>query len=104
VHALFMAGTNSHFFLFGRQKAYKEQFDVWQWKKKLPKEVAQFMTEKAKKRKREAQKDTLFSYGGKKWTRARAEKSVARSKPGQEPSGVHCKRPRPLSIFRTPLT
>ncbi|KAK4450924.1 hypothetical protein QBC34DRAFT_447896 [Podospora aff. communis PSN243] len=71
------------------QKAYKEQFDVWGWKKKLPKEVAQFMTEKAKKRKREAQKETLFSYGGKKWTRARAEKSVSRSKSGQDPAELH---------------
>jgi len=78
-----------HGFNFDRQKAYKEQFDLWQWKKKLPKEVAQFMTEKAKKRKREERKDTLFSYGGKKWTRARAEKSVARSMPGQNPPEVH---------------
>ncbi|KAK3376581.1 Clr5 domain-containing protein [Lasiosphaeria ovina] len=52
------------------QKAYKEQFDSWQWKKKLPKEIAQYMVEKDKKRKRQGKKGTVYKWGGRKWTDA----------------------------------
>lgn len=38
------------------------------------------MTEKAKKRMREDEKETIFMYGGQSWTKERAEKSASRAK------------------------
>lgn len=70
------------------QKAYKEQFDSWQWKKKLPKEIAQYMVEKDKKRKRQGKKGTVYKWGGRKWTGERAKKSFTRSKAGNNPPEV----------------
>ena len=61
-------------------KAYKEKFKEWKWQKNLPGEHAQWMVAKANKRKREEAKDTVFIYGGSKWTKERAESSASRSK------------------------
>jgi hypothetical protein len=63
-----------------RTKRYKEKFDVWGWRKNLPGEYAQWMAQKAHKRKREDGKDTVFLYGGLQWDKADAEKSATRSK------------------------
>lgn len=60
-------------------KAYKTKFKAWKWQKNLPFEHAAWMAAKAQKREREEAKDTVFIYGGSKWTRERAENSVARS-------------------------
>ena len=63
-----------------RVKAYKEKFKEWKWQKNLPAEHAQWMVSKAHKRKREEAKETVFIYGGSKWTKERAESSASRSK------------------------
>jgi hypothetical protein len=66
--------------LEGRQKLYKERFKLWGWQKNLPAKIARFMTEKAKKRKRETGSDTVFSYGGRQWTKDRAATTLTRAK------------------------
>lgn len=63
-----------------RIKQFKQQFSAWHWQKNLPSEKAQWMSEKAKKRKRDDQKDTVFHFGSKEWTRERVEASTSRSK------------------------
>jgi hypothetical protein len=63
-----------------RTKRYKEKFEVWGWRKNLPGEYAQWMAQKAHKRKREDRKETIFLYGGLQWDKAAAERSATRSK------------------------
>lgn len=63
-----------------REKLYKERFKAWGWQKNLPGQYAQWMTEKANKRKRDENKDTVFSYGGLEWDKSQAQKSAVRSK------------------------
>ncbi|KAH6895896.1 hypothetical protein B0T10DRAFT_587446 [Thelonectria olida] len=83
-------------------KVYKERFKQWEWSKNLPAEVAGFMVEKSKRRKRENGSDTVFTYGGKQWDKTRAENTLTRSKKprtqdaaaiGQTPDGVTYKTP-----------
>jgi len=62
-------------------------FDVWGWRKNLPVEHAQWMVQKAHKRRREDGKETVFLYGGLRWDKADAEKSVTRSKKPRTESG-----------------
>ena len=59
---------------------YKESFKSWGWQKNLPGQYAQWMTEKAAKRKREEGKDTVFNFGGLQWNTSQAQKSALRSK------------------------
>ena len=63
-----------------RKKLYKEKFKVWGWQKNLPGQYAQWMTQKASKRKRDEDKETVFFYGGSHWDKSRAQKSADRSK------------------------
>ncbi|KAH8694492.1 hypothetical protein BGZ61DRAFT_588458 [Ilyonectria robusta] len=89
------------------QKLYKEKFKEWGWQKNLPVKYAQFMTEKAKKRMREDEKETIFMYGGQSWTKERAEKSASRAKKTRReeddmdidtPEGVSYKTPKDLVV------
>lgn len=41
--------------------------------------------ENSRKRKRKKKKDTVYTYGGKKWTAARAERTITRAKAGYNP-------------------
>jgi hypothetical protein len=61
-------------------KWYKEQFKEWGWQKNLPGQHAQWMKERADKRKREEDKDTVFFYGGLRWKKTDVERSATRSK------------------------
>lgn len=64
-----------------RPKQYKAKFKAWGWQKNLPAGVAQFMVRKANDRKREPpHKDTVFEFGGLKWTEERAQTSMKRAK------------------------
>ena len=63
-----------------RKKLYKEKFKIWGWQKNLPGQYAQWMTQKANKRKRDDDKETVFLYGGLQWDKSRAERSAVRSK------------------------
>ncbi|MCJ1381030.1 hypothetical protein MMC17_004139 [Xylographa soralifera] len=62
------------------KKLYKERFKTWGWQKNLPGDKAQWMTQKATKRKREDKKETIFLFGGQKWDKAKAQRSATRSK------------------------
>ncbi|KAF4469329.1 rhomboid family [Fusarium albosuccineum] len=68
-------------------KLYKEKFKQWDWNKKLPVPIAQFMANRAQSRKMDNGRDTVFTYGGKVWDKYRAENTLSRStKPrAQEP-------------------
>ena len=59
---------------------YKERFKLWGWQKNLPGQYAQWMAQKANKRKRDDDKETVFFYGGLQWDKTRAERSALRSK------------------------
>lgn len=48
-------------------------------------EIAHFMTEKSRKRKHKRGKKTVYTYGGKVWTTARAERTIARGRTGYNP-------------------
>ena len=63
-----------------RKKLYKEKFKVWGWQKNLPGQYAQWMTQKASKRKRDDDKETVFFYGGLQWDKSRVQRSAVRSK------------------------
>ena len=65
---------------FYSAKQYKEKFKAWGWYKNLPHEKAQWMVQKVNNRKREDCKDTVFLFGGTKWTKERAESSAKRAK------------------------
>ena len=61
-------------------KLYKEKFRIWGWQKKTTRQYAQWMIQKANKRKRDDHKETVFYYGGLKWDTSRAQRSAFRSK------------------------
>ena len=63
-----------------RTKLYKDRFKIWGWQKNLPGQYAQWMTQKANKRKRDDGKETDFFYGGLKWDKSKVQKSALRSK------------------------
>lgn len=65
---------------FQSQKLYKAKFKEWNWQKNLPVGTALFMKEKAKRRKREEGKDTVFSFGGRAWDSNRVESTAIRAK------------------------
>ncbi|KAF8849071.1 hypothetical protein BDZ45DRAFT_810268 [Acephala macrosclerotiorum] len=75
-----MADMNGKYSVPESMKRYKEQFDAWGWRKNLPGEYAQWMAQKANKRKREDGKDTIFIYGGAEWDKGVVERSAVRSK------------------------
>ncbi|KAF4622665.1 hypothetical protein G7Y89_g14362 [Cudoniella acicularis] len=88
-------------------KRYKEKFEAWGWRKNLPGEYAQWMAQKANKRKREDGKETVFHYGGLRWNKADAEKSATRSKKARNraetsvvetPSEIDYQTPRNVAI------
>jgi hypothetical protein len=62
------------------EKLYKAKFKEWNWQKNLPVDTALFMKEKAKRRKREEGKETVFSFGGKVWDNNRIESTATRAK------------------------
>ncbi|KAL1880104.1 hypothetical protein Daus18300_001467 [Diaporthe australafricana] len=91
------------------QKLYKDKFKIWEWNKNLPISHANFMVDKAKKRKRQDEKETVFLFGGQRWTEERAQSTVARysmrtkkARPEDHvpdvktPKGVSYKTPKPL--------
>jgi hypothetical protein len=54
---------------------------MWGWQKNLPVEIAQFVVNKANKRKRGPEsKDTVYEFGGLTWTTQRAEVTIKRAK------------------------
>ena len=61
-------------------KPYKEKFRIWGWQKRTTRQYAQWMIQKAIKRKRDDDKETVFFYGGLKWDESRALRSGLRSK------------------------
>ena len=63
-----------------RKKLYKEKFKIWGWQKNLPGQYAQWMTQKANKRKRDDNTETVFFYGGLQWDKSRIQRSAVRSK------------------------
>ena len=83
-----------------RAKQYKEHFKLWAWQKYLPGEKAQWMVQKANKRKREYGKETEFYHGGKMWPKERAEASAKRSK-AQDKELVIMGECLMLPVFRT---
>jgi hypothetical protein len=70
------------------QKLYKEKFRLWRWQKNLPGDHAKFMVTKANKRQQENNKETIFIYGGSRWTKEQAEASAGRTKKGGNDSEV----------------
>lgn len=62
------------------QKLYKTKFKEWNWQKHLPTDTALKMAEKAKRRKREEGKDTVFHFGGRVWESHRVKSTIARTK------------------------
>lgn len=62
------------------QKLYKTKFKEWKWQKNLSADTALQMAEKAKRRKREEAKDTVFSFGGRVWDSQRIENTLVRTK------------------------
>lgn len=62
------------------QKLYKTKFKEWNWQKNLSADTALKMTEKAKRRKREEGKDTVFTFGGRVWDSRRLESTLVRAK------------------------
>jgi hypothetical protein len=65
---------------FKSEKLYKAKFKEWNWQKNLPVGTALFMKEKAKRRKREEGKETVFSFGGRIWDSNRIESTAIRAK------------------------
>ncbi|KAK2598556.1 hypothetical protein N8I77_011959 [Diaporthe amygdali] len=88
------------------QKLYKSKFKTWGWNKFLPAVSAYFIVEKAKKRKLQHGKDTIFSLGGQQWTQERAEESMKRhrSRNNNEPPKAFVEDgPTPEGIsYKTP--
>ena len=68
------------FLTFQSEKVYKAKFKEWNWQKNLPVGTAVFMKEKAKRRKREEGKETVFSFGGRVWDSNRIENTAIRAK------------------------
>lgn len=66
-----------------RPKQYKERFKSWGWRKNVSGHEAQWMVNKANKRKNEEKKETVFIIGGSKWYKTDAERSAKRSKKSQ---------------------
>lgn len=65
---------------FSSQKLYKTKFKEWNWQKNLPVDTARLMAEKAKRRKREEGKDTVFSFGGRLWDSNRVENTLNKAR------------------------
>ncbi|KAI1323680.1 hypothetical protein F5Y16DRAFT_403241 [Xylariaceae sp. FL0255] len=61
-------------------KLYKDRFKIWGWQKNLPSGHAYFMAEKARKRRLEEGKSTVFTFGGQKWSEDRVLGSAERAK------------------------
>ncbi|KAH8884179.1 hypothetical protein GQ53DRAFT_830103 [Thozetella sp. PMI_491] len=88
-------------------KLYKDKFKEWGWQKNLPTKIALFMTDKAKKRKRDKGKETIFTYRERPWTKARAESTLTRAKKAKglaeqpdavTPEGVSYKTPKTVVL------
>ena len=77
--------TFTYLLTFQSEKLYKDKFKEWGWQKNLPAKMALFMNEKAKQRKQEEGKDTIFSFGGRLWDRQRVENTLVRTK---RPRGI----------------
>ena len=60
---------------------YKQKFKIWKWSKKLPRNTAEWMLKRARKRKNPIShepKDTIFDWGNQVWTVDRVKQSVGR--------------------------
>ncbi|KAL8713832.1 MAG: hypothetical protein Q9225_006682 [Loekoesia sp. 1 TL-2023] len=100
-----MEAMNERYSFNASQKLYKTKFKEWNWQKNLPTDTALKMAEKAKRRKREEGKDTVFSFGGRVWEDHRVENTLARTKKPKVtidltdvpiPEGVSYKTPKAL--------
>ncbi|KAI4280424.1 MAG: hypothetical protein L6R38_004469 [Xanthoria sp. 2 TBL-2021] len=87
------------------QRLYKTKFKEWNWQKNLSTDTALKMMEKSKRRKREEDKDTVFSFGGRVWDSHRVESTLVRTKKStatidltnvSTPEGVSYKTPKAL--------
>ena len=67
-----------------RKKTYKDNFKAWGWQKNLPRQYAQWMIQKANKRKRDDGKEAVFLYGGLQWDKSKVQKSAIRSEQSQK--------------------
>jgi hypothetical protein len=79
-HSLLLTVHRLVLLIFRSEKLYKAKFKEWNWQKNLPVGTALFMKEKAKRRKREEGKDTVFSFGGRVWDDNRIESTATRAK------------------------
>jgi hypothetical protein len=62
-------------------KMYKQKFKIWKWSKKLPRNKAEWMLARARKRENPASgdpKDTTFDWGNQIWTVDRVKQSLGR--------------------------
>jgi hypothetical protein len=60
---------------------YKQKFKIWKWSKKLPRNTAEWMLNRAHKRRNPISsepKDTIFDWGNQVWTVDRVKQSVGR--------------------------
>ncbi|KAI0535673.1 hypothetical protein GGR58DRAFT_504073 [Xylaria digitata] len=98
--------ANTHSFN-ASEKLYKKKFKEWDWVKNLPVELAIFMTQKARERRQEENKDTVFIYGGRHFDHKRAEDTISRAKRSETnqvpinaetPQGVSYKTPAALTL------
>ncbi|KXH48083.1 hypothetical protein CNYM01_11608 [Colletotrichum nymphaeae SA-01] len=76
-------------------KLYKLQFKKWEWHKNLPATHSRFMVEKARKRKHEENKDTVFTYGNQTWDR---NKYATLSRNYSTPADVHYRTPKQIDF------
>jgi hypothetical protein len=65
---------------------YKRVFKAWEWRRYLPRGVAQAMVRKGEARER-AGRDTVFLYGGREVTRDQAAQSYARARQASTAEG-----------------
>ncbi|KAL8828847.1 MAG: hypothetical protein Q9170_006425 [Blastenia crenularia] len=100
-----MAAMNEQHSFKASQKLYKTKFKEWNWQKNLSTDTALKMREKARRRKRDEGKDTVFSFGGRIWDSSRVESTIVRTKKPKvtidltdvlTPEGVSYKTPKAL--------
>ena len=70
-----------------REKAYKDMFKEWQWRKNLSSTEALWMLGKANQRRQEEFKDTVFESGGRVFTMEVVQKRAKRTQRPQTVAG-----------------
>ncbi|KAJ2996040.1 hypothetical protein NUW58_g1107 [Xylaria curta] len=86
------------------EKLYKKKFKEWNWPKNIPVDIAFFMAQKARERREEQNKDTVFIYGGRHFDHKRAEDTISRAKrPRTDQMAIDVSTP-PGVGYETPVT